>query len=259
MPNPRFPTPPNKNDNINDLMYPPDQKQFYATFNFYNYKALGGQAGPLVGSSLVGIVQGFIDIISQTFKMKNDMIQTSKGTVILPLPKKINDATTLTWNEESLTSKAMSIAGEAAAAVAKGADVVSPLTGLAVNPFLFMQFQRPNFKEFVFQWTFTPTSIQESQSIKSIIKKFQKSALPTFDGVLLEYPDVVNIKFYPNDLFGMMTMKTCAIISVQVDYTGAGAPSFFKQQPGNDGGAATVINLSVSLKEIQLWSSEDIN
>jgi len=39
---------------------------------------------------------------------------------------------------------------------------------------------------------------------------------------------------------------------VQVDYNGSGTPSFFKS------GAPTIINLTLQLKEIQLWTSEEI-
>jgi hypothetical protein len=49
-----------------------------------------------------------------------------------------------------------------------------------------------------------------------------------------------------------MHFKNCAIISVQVDFTGAGAPSFFR---GTN--RPTVVNLTLQLKEIQLWDQTD--
>jgi len=286
MANQRFPTPPNPNQN-QSLAFPEDQKEFFVTFDFATYNIMGSTSGPLTktmnaifGDRTSDRAAALANTLADTAinpaqsraalgaaavaKIADLSKKNPAGSLILPIPKKINDATTLTWNEESLLSKALTLANSDTAKTAVGiAQAVSPFTGFALNPFLFMQFQRQNFKDFVFQWTFTPNSLQESAKVKEIIKMFQRAALPTNYGFVLKYPNVVDIKFYPDNLFGMFKMKTCAIVSVQVDYTGAGQPAFFKQQQfgiteSGKGGAPVVMNLSVSLKEIELWDSTDI-
>jgi len=69
-------------------------------------------------------------------------------------------------------------------------------------------------------------------------------------GLYLKYPDIVRIRMLPDEMG--MQFKNCAIISVQVDFTGAGNPSFFR---GTN--RPTVINLTLQLKEIQLWDQTD--
>lgn len=79
----------------------------------------------------------------------------------------------------------------------------------------------------------------------------KKAALPSagmFWG-LQKYPKMAMVQFRPNNY--LYVIKPCAIISVQVDYTGAGGPSFFKS------GAPTIVNLTLQLKELQLWSQEN--
>ena len=170
MANPRFPTPPNPNHN-QTLAFPEDQKEFYVTFDFSTDNILGSTSGPmtqtmdaifggdtqkkatelantLAASGSTGAALGAAAVAWIADKSKN----IPSGSVILPIPKKINDATTLTWNEESLLSKALSLADPTgiATATVSGLQALSPLTGYALNPFLFMQFQRQNFKDFVF-------------------------------------------------------------------------------------------------------------
>lgn len=53
-------------------------------------------------------------------------------------------------------------------------------------------------------------------------------------------PDKYLFKFQP-----------CAIISVAIDHTAGGTPSFFKN------GAPTVVGLSLKLKEIALWTQDN--
>ena len=264
--NARFPTPPQKSIRLN--AFPNDLiddsrggRNFYTQITFVDYitGAKNPGAGVQAGLSLLAAgIEGVGNLISNLFSVAGNVAgytaQSAIGPIILPIPKKINDAVTLTWQEESLTKKAsekIPAIGAAAEAIA----TTSFMTGLTVNPFLFMFFQRPNFKEFVFQWTLIPYNEKESTTIVNIVNAFKKAALPTkTSGFLLQYPMIANISFSPNEFGRNMIIKPCAIISVQVDYTGAGMPSFFK---GTN--LPTIVNLSLSLKEIQLWDSSEIS
>lgn len=189
------------------------------------------------------------------------------GGMVLPVPRKINEAQTLSWAEDSATKMGVSLAsrlltgpGAASPIAASVGSFGSALLGVRVNPYLFMYFQQPNYKEFVFSWTFAPENARESQILANIINQFKSNSLPAFGTFVMDYPNIALIKMHPSDLLGNLMFKPCAVISVSVDYTGAG-PSFFKNSYGQQGssGAPTVVNLSVTFKEIQLWDRREIN
>lgn len=206
----------------------------------------------------------FMDYSVQQQFNETPVYQPSGG-LRLPIPRKLNDSTLLTWREQDAVSLGTSLLssfarGRAAATLARVGGVGSIIgkgaeigTGYALNPFLFMMFQRPNYKEFTLSWTLAPNTEQESYTISEMINRFKYAALPENHVLVLKYPQIAYIKIYPNDIFGNMIFRPCAIQSVQVDYTGAGSPSFFRN------GAPTVVNLNVQLKEIQLWDKTNFS
>jgi hypothetical protein len=194
------------------------------------------------------------------------------GGFTLPLPKKINEIQSVIWKEESAVevgqsaiSAAVGLAGgiRAGAVLATVAGIGTDIAkisgglvdgGLAINPVLFMLFQRPAFKEYTFSWSLAPSNEQESQTLVNIIEYFKFNMLPSKAGIgsglVWNYPKIAIVKFYPDDTF-TFRLKPCAILSVQVDYSGAGGPSFFKN------GAPTVVNFTVLMKEIQLNTADN--
>ena len=67
------------------------------------------------------------------------------------------------------------------------------------------------------------------------------------------YPSIALVKLFPDDKF-TFKLRPCAITNVIVDYTAGGGPSFFR-----DTGAPTVVNLTVVMKEIQIWDKNSFN
>jgi len=177
---------------------------------------------------------------------------------ILPMPEKINDHPSVDWMPKSfgedIMSKAMGQTGVSAL------QAVGYLDGSIPNPLLVMLFKSPTFKKFSFSWTLAPKNSNESDSLDSIVKQFRKSMQPRKgsgaggaggNGVTLGYPDVVTVKFNPaNKLF---TFKPCVIESIDVDYTGAGMPAFFKSSQ-----APVQVKLKVNLTEIEYWTQDDL-
>jgi hypothetical protein len=256
---PNFPARPNPRLNYfsfpNDLVQ--DGRNFCTQIQFVDYRSQVS----FDTSSPIGLLGALGQIVQTSFK--------PSGGLTLPLPKKINDMQTVTWEAESDSSKAASIAqgignvfgagmisnivGGVAQAATGAASMAGTRMGLAMNPFLWQQFKQVNFKEHNLSWTFTPNNAQESQTIKTIIDFIKFNSLPTPSfGVLMEYPSIAIVKLYPDDAY-TVRFKPCAITSVSVDYTGAGGPSFFKN------GAPTVINLTVAMKEIELWTKANYN
>lgn len=235
-----FPQPPGRTQRSNDS-FPNDLEQsnrkFFTkiTFSKYNYSFAGGAGAIILGDS-----------------------------VTLPIPRKLNDDEIINWEEWSGVSAAAQAAqglgsylpfagavGQAASSLAAGADMLGTFTGQSVNPFMFMMFKRPNFKEHTLQWSLAPNTKEESETLKRIINKCKKAALPSGGrtSFMMDYPDMCNVSFTPDNY--LYKIKPCAIISVQVDYTGAGMPSFFNT------GAPTIVNLTLRLKEIELWSKDN--
>jgi len=272
--NARFPTP--KQPPIQPLSFPNDlnvgDREFYTQIQFQKYSPLSqfnlGNLNSIV-SDLNTLVNG-VNAIGSLLGIPGTGIQLATnftpapnlpGAILLPIPKKINDATTLSWNEQTALGLGSSLAniipglGGAINAASQVTSATSFLSGVTVNPFLFMFFQRQNFKEFVLQWTLTPNTPKESTTILNIINTCKSAALPTAQGggSLLQYPLIAQISLYPSELQQHLIFKPCAIISVQADYTGTGSPSFFKNTK-----LPTVVNLTLSLKEIQLWDSSEL-
>lgn len=192
------------------------------------------------------------------------------GGVVLPLPMKINDTLPIIWSEISLTSAAAQATLQAAyiSALNNGlrgrlagrftnlaqfgslaAGAVSVASGYQLNPSLWMMFERPGFKEFQLQWQLTAYDEQESHNIANIIHYFKRESLPgtTAGGLLYTYPSIALIRMYPDDFF-THRFRPCAVVAVNTDFTGAGSPSFHKS------GAPTVTNLTLAIKEIDLWT-----
>lgn len=181
-------------------------------------------------------------------------VMTPAGGVRLPIPRKLNEQQSLIWGEASATAAA----GQAIQSFLGGknmADLVgagSALSGLAINPFMFMYFQRPQYKQFSFSWTLAPNTPQESQTLLQIINRFKGASLPTAMGPIYQYPQIAIIKLHPNNIFGQLLIKPCAVESITIDHTAAATPAFF-----NNTGAPTTVSITLNLKEIQLWDAKE--
>lgn len=178
----------------------------------------------------------------------------------LPLPKQLTDIESIVWGENDGLSTARNIMGSMMTGGGMGTrllnaaggagDAISALSGYQLNPLYFMVYKRPAYKEFRFTWTLAPSNEQESDTLKQIINRMKKAALPSSAGFgVSKYPEIAMISFEPSEY--LFKLKPCAIQSVQVEYAPAG-PAFFKN------GAPSMVNLGLSLKEIQLWKSEDL-
>jgi hypothetical protein len=212
----------------------------YVTVQFISYRS-AFYAGTTVGGALTGLGQSVLNLIpSNTINLSNLAI-TPTGSISLPIPKKINENQQMIWNETSLLDRFMP------------PPQGSALTGIQVNPFQLLYFQRPAFKEYSFSWSLTPNTPEESGTLRNIVREFKRRSLPTAVGPLFDYPDIALIKFYPNNLNEHIIIKPCAITSVQFDHAGTTVPSFFK----NSRGAPVAVNITLQLKEIDIWTQND--
>lgn len=138
-----------------------------------------------------------------------------------------------------------------------GADqalsAASAVTGIAFNPFQTVLFKNPNFKKHSFSWRFVPKSRDESIELENIIRLFKYHMLPGVGvgGVFFTFPEILQIKLYPSDLF-LYQFKPCVVESVSVNYAPGGSPSFYGRTQ-----APTAIDFSVELQEIEIWTKAD--
>jgi len=164
------------------------------------------------------------------------------GGYKLPLPKRINDVSSQLWSEVDASSMVPDL-------VQMGGAVggVSFLSALQ-----FMTYKRPAYKEHELQWTLAASNKEESDNLKRIIDDIKASSAPSLAmmGTSYKYPKVCQVSFHPGQY--LFKLKPCAVITVQADYTAAGGPSFFKS------GAPTVVGLTIRLKELQLWTREEL-
>jgi len=138
--------------------------------------------------------------------------------------------------------------------------------GLSPNPNPSVAFQGPNLREFQLSWTFFPRSSPESEKVTAIIGRLKRASLPTNtvarSGALLQYPDMVQLNFFPWDTDGygpwlwtdksIIRIKKCMMQSVNVDYNPSNIPGFFK---GTNSPVA--IRLTISFTETEYMLSSD--
>ena len=138
---------------------------------------------------------------------------------------------------------------------AQNTNKVLQMAGLAINPFLTVLFDSPNFKRFSFNWTFIPQNKEDSLTLRNILDKFRYHALPGImpsqGGLLLNYPDMVIPKILPNEY--MFDMKQCVVEGVDINYAPGATPAFFA---GTN--APNAIRLTVRLLEIEYWVKSDL-
>lgn len=241
-PTPNFPKPLSDTSNNRGLTFPSDllsdDRQYHTQIQFVEYK------------------------ITQQINSSTPYAVPSGG-IRLPLPMKINDNLVLHWSALSLTDAilgSLSNNNGNRGALSTGVSIAqlggaAVNGGLALNPLMFMLFQRPEYRAFSLAWTFTPKNEKESQDIKEIITKCKQAASPersSFSNLLMTYPMVALIKMHPDDIFGHMVFKPCIIKSVIVDYTASPTPAFHKN------GAPAAVSMILNVQEMQFWYRNEI-
>jgi uncharacterized spore protein YtfJ len=187
------------------------------------------------------------------------------GGIKLPIPQKLNDNLILHWSTPSFTDAALgalnnvasgfgTLGRTVASGIGLGAQLGGIGLGVALNPLMFLQFQRPEYRQFSLSWFLAPRNELESKAIKQIITKCKQAASPNKGPIpfTLSYPQVAMIKMHPNNLNGHMVFKPCVITSVQANYTGGPVPAFYKS------GAPALVTLTLNLMEMQFWFGKEI-
>ena len=188
------PTPPGSSS-PSVVTYPPDL--FTSTGTATPNAAIGGTTVTVVpGTVLTNSSSGFYTQIQMvpantvligvtgvggaltTGSFSSGVANPSTGatpSIYLPLPFKINDYEVHGWADLSFTDM-IPIIGD----LLNLGNLTSRAFGQAtsVNPFLYMLYKQPIFRDFEFSWSFSPQNSAETQTLSQIITYFKTAALP---------------------------------------------------------------------------------
>lgn len=140
------------------------------------------------------------------------------------------------------------------------ADTAQTAAGIAPNPALAQTFNGITFRNFGFDWMFSPKNVKESANLKEIINIIKSLSLPTFSGeastAFFNYPYIVKPQIFPADTAASMTdYKWCVIKSVNVHYSPQdSSPTFYTGTH-----APVFIGLSIQLQEMEYRLPGDYN
>lgn len=249
-------------DTFKSFIYPSDIGKYFIKFSFQSYQRLA----PLVTAT-----------------------DLPKCVVVLPIPTNLTDNFSVSYNDaklgavtgalvetgvkimqgsQDLMSKETGSTVAAAAGVAARDKIsriggetlinnIDKAVGAVPNPHLAAIFQDIGLREHSFTFRFSPRNSEESRTLKNIIKNIKIRILPGASGgngstgPLFTFPDTVDVSFGPKEEIPYKFQR-CVVTSFNVNYAPNGTPSFFKD------GSPTDIEMSISLKEIRVFTREDL-
>jgi hypothetical protein len=147
-------------------------------------------------------------------------------------------------------------------------SAVQQSQGLAPNPNPSVMFKGPQLREYTYNWTIFPDSIEQSKALRNMIKVIKGRVLPKSAGSsqasVLHYPNMVQMNFFPWDGTGagnpwgwgvdsFIRIKKCVVKSFNTNYTPSNVPAFFE----GEGSYAVAVNVSITLQEIEYMLAND--
>jgi hypothetical protein len=135
------------------------------------------------------------------------------------------------------------------------ADIIQLGAKVKTNPFREVFFEGIDYRKFNFKYKFMPKSVNESEAIFGIIRKFKEHMHPEVagGGAFFLYPSEFEIAYYyagsENTYFNKIA--TCALTDMSVEYGGDQFSTFQNGDP-------TEINLTLSFRELELITKESI-
>jgi hypothetical protein len=257
-------------------------------------KAKGGELGPNGASASPRSGRPAIQDSGNLMNWKNRPIHRVSTAIALYMPPSLSTSYTPVWEaidgnaafgvakaaqdgdmgrvlQEMGAGVAVGLMHDAQDFLKSGLGVDTDIEGAASlaaraakNPNQEVLFRTIGFREYQFNYKFTPRSEQEAQNVANIIKAFKFYASPEVKqspgaGRFFIYPAEFDIEFWSNGQKNNFVNKisTCACTGVSVDYTGSGAWSAFR--PGSNlAGVPVETNLSLTFKELEIITKNRI-
>lgn len=221
-----------------------------------DYENANITAGVLAGSATSGGLGSAIDNISQfdAQSLSNLGADIASSYKTLSSPERGQVAEDIARNAATNVNQALG-------------DVISANLREARNPHMEFLFRGVQQRVFSFDFNFTPKSEEEARRVRRILQLFKKHALPevreSAAGVFYEYPAEFDILFISNGTENdfLHKISTCALTSIDVNYTGAGINSMHRNIETGDGGRGTPpthTQVSLQFTELELMSQQRI-
>ena len=135
------------------------------------------------------------------------------------------------------------------------ADIAQLGAKVKTNPFREVFFEGVDYRKFNFKYKFMPKNQNEIRMIYYIIDTFKEHMHPELSagGYFYIYPSEFEIRYYYNNSENgyLNKITSCALTDMSVEYGGEQFASFAD-------GAPTEINLSLSFRELDLQTRENI-
>lgn len=133
--------------------------------------------------------------------------------------------------------------------------VAQQYAGAIPNPHISVFFNGVDLRPAMeFSWLFTPRNVDDSITLKDILKQIKSLVLPAIsqgNGNIMDYPHMVKIEINGLDSDNYPTYKRGFITAININYTPNG-PSFFKGTS-----APTFIAFSFMFQEIEILTAND--
>jgi len=129
--------------------------------------------------------------------------------------------------------------------------------GNTLNPHVALLFNAMKLKTFTLNWKLAPASLGEQNTLRDMILHMQKAIHPAFQGesgegtnFFLKYPNQVDCYYLGSGNY-LHPFKRAAVTGFTVNYQPEGGNVF------NAGGAPAFFELSMTIQEVEIWTSED--
>lgn len=196
----------------------------------YNAASLGTVVGGIVES---GMAKDIYNIIKNTNSGDiNKSIESITG--------RIGAFKESAGDQGIYTPVVRAIASEISTSAARAFDVV---TGTALNPYQSLFFDGPDLRSYGFNLRLSPNSVEESRTLKEIIRVLRERMLPMKKGLIYEYPDSCLITLSAQENYGTLyTMYKSVLKNMSANYAPQGVPAFFA------GGESHPVEVELSLE-----------
>lgn len=139
--------------------------------------------------------------------------------------------------------------------------------GITRNPYEVQMFSNVNFRSHSFNYKFVPKSLDEQNTINTIIKKLKYHMLPSYTTLAktyFKYPDIFELVLNtgrPNDSGDLenyfFKFQPCVLETINVNYNPEGSP--FYHDTGGNGKAPVSLTVDLQFKELLIPEREDID
>jgi hypothetical protein len=166
-----------------------------------------------------------------------------------------NDATPENWKGMGAAAAIATNLALSKTPVVAGA--LSAASGMAPNPKKEQVFKNVNFREFSFDYQFSPRSSDEARQVREIIQTFKFHMHPEYkdyNNFVFLYPSEFDIFYYQNgkENLNLHRHTSCVLKDMSVNYTPNGMFNTFED------GMPTQINVTLNFVELAILTKQNI-